>query len=41
MGFYLIIENGVNHWMVFNGKQSVEVSHDEFTRLWVTNGGRV
>lgn len=41
MSLYRIIKNGVDHWMVNNGKQIEEVNHDEFTRLWVQNGGRV
>lgn len=41
MSLYRMIKNGVDHWMVNDGKQTVAVSHDEFTRLWVKNGGRV
>lgn len=40
MSLYRKIINGVDHWMVINGKEKVEVSHEEFKRLWVQNGGR-
>lgn len=41
MRLYRVIKNGIDHWMVFDGTEEKEISHEEFTRLWVENGGRV
>jgi hypothetical protein len=34
MSLYRKIVKGVDHWIVSNGKTTVEVSHEEFKRLW-------